>query len=221
MKQIKVRQILDKSKQAWEEIADEFSKSRENLWPELSPLTKYVKDNNSVLDLGCGNGRVYDLFKHRNIKYTGIDKSAKLIAKAKQRIQASNANFIVGDALNMPFKQSKFDVIFSIAFLHHIPTKKLQLKTLNDCYNILKPGGIMIISVWNFWQINLIKKYKIWQIFLGQKNILIPFTLKSKKIMRYYYVFRFKEFQTRIKSAGFLIFNKKKSHNFTIFAKKK
>lgn len=226
MKQKIAQEILQKNKTDWEKIAEKFSDTRHNIWPELISLTKYVKNNDKILDLGCGNGRLCQLFQNRPVEYIGIDSSHKLINLAKK--QFDKAIFKIGDALNLTFKKEQFNVVFVIAFLHHIPSKRLRLKVLKNCYDVLKPGGFLILTVWNLWQPRLLFKYKIFPI---KKDVYIPFKLPDKKIMRYYHAFTVSELKKLIKKADFKIINSyfvkgklrtnwRKGFNLVVIAKK-
>jgi len=205
MEPLKIKEILEKNKKDWEEIAKEFSQTRYNLWFEFKDFEKYLNKKDKVLDLGCGNGRFYEFLKSRAGEYVGLDQSKALISLAQQRFPG--ANFIIGDALNLETKFSKneFEIIFSIAFLHHLPSKKLRIKVLRNCYNLLKPEGYLILSVWNLFQPQLIKKYKIWKVLFGFKNVFISFKAGNLKTKRYYYVFWKKELSKLVKKAGFEI----------------
>ena len=232
MKPEKLKKILKKNKKDWEELADKFSQTRHHLWSELEDLSQYVKDGDKILDLGCGNGRLYRVFENREVEYIGVDQSEKLIELAKK--QFNKPKFIVGDALNLEtkFPKNEFNVIFAIAFLHHLPLKKLRLKVLKDCYSILKPNGFLICTVWNLYQPRLVRKYKIWQILLGFKDVFIPFKLKNREVRRYYHAFTMSEIERSIKRADFQIIDKYytkgnqkanwlKGFNLIVIAKKK
>ena len=225
MRPEKVKKILEKNKKDWEELADKFSQARQNIWFELEELSKYVKDGDRILDLGCGNGRLYELFKDRRVEYIGVDNSSKLIELARKQFnnltpkenqrfptgqaikQLNKPKFIVADALNLEtkFPNDRFNIIFSIAFLHHIPSNKLRLKVLKNCYSILKPNGFLISTVWNLYQPKLIRKYKIWRIIPGLKDVFIPFKFEHKAVKRYYHVFTNRELKKLFKKAGFNI----------------
>lgn len=228
------QKILEKNKQDYQELAEEFSDTRANLWPEFQELAKYVKDNDRILDLGCGNGRLYSLFQGRPIKYVGIDSSAKLIEIAKKNFQFPISNFqtnskfqalnskpqfIVADAMDLPFRDNEFDAVFAVALLHHIPSKELRLKVLENCYRVLRPGGILILTVWNLWQPKLILKYKLWKMIfrwfhspegeifgeLDWKDIFIPWHARTGAIYRYYHAFCKNELKNLIQKANFEI----------------
>ena len=77
--------LLKKVVKDYTEISEEFDKTRKNKWEEFDKFLKYIKDNNVVADVGCGNGRFYQfLKKHRKTKYIGIDNNKKLLEKTKK-----------------------------------------------------------------------------------------------------------------------------------------
>ena len=179
--------------------------------------------------MGCGNGRLYQAFQDKNVEYVGVDQSKKLISFGKERFP--QAKFIVANACDLSFKEQEFNSIFSIAFLHHLPFKKIRLKILKDCYSFLKPNGFMVCTVWNFYQPRLIKKYKTWKILFGFKDVFIPFKFDDKEVKRYHHVFTKNEFKKLFKRAGFEIIdtyyirkgektNWKNGYNLILIAKK-
>ena len=99
-----------------------------------------IKGNESILDLGCGDGVLTkDLAELvPNGTVVGIDASENMIKKAKES-QANNLTFIVMDIDAINFK-NEFDIIFSNATLHWI---KDHIRLLSNCYDSLKPSGII------------------------------------------------------------------------------
>ncbi len=220
--------ILKDNKITWDKIAKEFDLTRKINWPELKNLRGYAKSHDKVLDLGCGNGRLIELLKDRKIDYTGIDNSKELIGLAKEK--HLNQKFLVGDALNLPFKDNSFDLIYSIAVLHHIPSKKLRIKFLKEAQRVLKKDGRIVLTVWNLWQrkyIRLIVKYSLLKLIDKSKldfgDLYIPW---QNKYQRYHHAFRKKELANLFKKAGFKIEKVKylkrgsKKTNILIIAKK-
>lgn len=210
------KKILEDTKRNYNLIADDFSRTRQNLWPELSFLRDYAQDNDKILDLGCGNGRLLEILKDYNIEYTGVDSSVKLIETAKNKYQKSNfkisAKFIVADGLDLPFPDNYFDKIFSIAVLHHIPSHEWRLKFLSEARRVLKQDGAAVFTVWNLWQKKGIKfqiKYFLFKILglsrLDFKDILMPYTAKNIKVWRYYHAFTQKELSDLFGKAGFAV----------------
>ncbi len=79
-----------------------------------------------LLDIGCNWGRWSIAAAQRGYTAVGMDPSlgAVLAAKRLSRSMGVNANFVVGDALHLPFAQDTFDVIFSYSVLQHFSNEQ-------------------------------------------------------------------------------------------------
>jgi len=200
--------LLEKTCQDYNLIADEFSVTRQEIWPELAFLVEdYLTEGEKVLDLGCGNGRWFKLFQKKKIDYVGVDFSEELIKVAKRNYP--QAKFQTADILKLPFPDNCFDKIYSIAVLHHIPSEELRLKSLKEAKRVLKPGGILILTTWKFHdkkELSLLFKYTILKL-IGKSNLDFKDVLEpwGKKIKRYYHCFSKKELTGLVKKAGFKI----------------
>ena len=207
MNQSYAKYLIEKTKQDFNKIAESFSKTRTYLWPELKKLKRYIQSGQKILDLGCGNGRLFKLFENKNIKYAGIDFSEKLIKKAKEKY---GNYFQIADFLNLPFPDDYFDSIWAIAVFHHVPSEKLRLKTLQEINRVLNKDGKIILTCWNLYQVKYLKlllKSYLSKFFkkskLDYKDVLIPW--KNTKTKRYYHAFTKKELKRLFKKAGFQI----------------
>ncbi len=103
-----------------------------------------LKGNETVLDLGCGDGVLTEQLSHfvPYGKVLGIDASINMIATAK-RISKSNLEFAHMNINDMNF-ENEFDLIFSNAALHWIKDHKRLLK---NAYQALKVHGEIL---WDF-----------------------------------------------------------------------
>jgi len=198
--------LLDLVKKSYQQIAEDFAITRQkHLWPELLKLASQVKDGQSVLDVGCGNGRLLKAFQDRRINYVGVDSSEKLIEIAKSKFsifnfqfsnksQIQNINFLVGDILELDkIAEKDFDFVFCVAVLHHLPGKDLQIKALEQLKNKIKPGGPpvsagadkragkIIITVWNLWSQKKFRKLILKQALFKLAKI---FSLMSRRYGR-------------------------------------
>ena len=221
--------LLDKTREDYNAIADSFSNTRRFIWHGLEPLYDYALPREKVLDLGCGNGRLLQIFKEIDINYTGTDSCEKLIEIAKKNYPS--ANFQVVDALNLPFPTNHFDKVYSVAVLHHIPSEELRLKFLEGIKRVLKPNGLLIITVWDlwrWWRMGIIFKFALLQTLgkskLDFKDILVPW---RDMCQRYIHCFTpneleelIKKAEFKIKEAGILTVPHNKEKNFYIVAKK-
>lgn len=179
------------------------------------PLLKHVQPGERVLDLGCGNGRLYSALKDKNVRYVGIDSSAKLIEIAKTKYQGENLKFLVVEALSLPFSENSFDKVFSIAVLHHIPSDEFRLEFLKEAGRILKSKGLLILTVWNLRQ----KEDVLWSLLkytilraLGKSkldpgDVFYPWKNSEGEVsaQRYVHCFKKKELEELIEKAGFRV----------------
>lgn len=143
-------QIIQKTKDDYNRIAAQFDSTRKYNWRDIAAIIDNLEipKGSKVLDLGCGNGRLFELLCRYNVDYTGIDISEELIKAAKKKYP--QAKFSIGDITNLK-SSKKYDYIFSIAVLHHIPSAALRKKMLSDIKGALKDGGAAIVSAWYFW----------------------------------------------------------------------
>ncbi len=97
-----------------------------------------------VLDLGCGPGTDTSTLVNAGFKLDGFDLSDELLAIA--RTKNPSVAFTQGDMRKLPYTPGMFDGVFAKASLLHIPKKELPA-VLQEIWRVLKPGGIVQISV--------------------------------------------------------------------------
>ncbi len=151
--------ILAKVKTDYGTIAREFSDTRAFIWPEMELLAERIKSGDRVLDAGCGNGRFLDVLAEKDIDYTGVDNQEAFLEVAKKKHPMYK--FEKADLLNLPFHDGEFDVVVLIAVLQHIPSKEYRAQAIENVLRVLKKGGLLLMTNWNFWQEKYILKYPI------------------------------------------------------------
>ncbi|MBK6266208.1 arsenite methyltransferase [Marivirga sp. S37H4] len=108
-----------------------------------------IKEGDTVLDLGSGAGN--DAFVASKIvgetgKVIGIDMTEAMVAKAninKEKIDARNVSFLLGDIENIPLSNNSIDVAISNCVMNLVPNKE---KAYSEVFRVLKPGGHFSIS---------------------------------------------------------------------------
>ncbi|MCX7778744.1 MAG: methyltransferase domain-containing protein [Patescibacteria group bacterium] len=207
------QRILEETKKNYEKIAEQFSQTRQWPWGVMKLFLAYLNDGDKILDIGCGNGRLYDLLKEKSIEYVGIDNSERLVEMAKKKFPMTRSEFLVMDALNLEFRDEEFDAVFMIAVLPHLPSQKLQIKVLSEAYRVLKIDGYLFLTCWNLWQpklffhnfIQRLKKPKLYQD-LGWKDFFVPWHLSSNEIIqRFYHAFTKKELKKILEKVHFKV----------------
>jgi tocopherol O-methyltransferase len=104
----------------------------------------------SILDVGCGiGGSTLYLADKFNATATGVTLSPVQAGRATERsVEAGlseRVNFLVADALELPFADRSFDLVWSLESGEHMPNK---IQFLQECYRVLRPGGTFLMATW-------------------------------------------------------------------------
>ena len=202
----------------YSDIANSFDESRKKpLWPKLNKLSGEVKDGESVIDVGCGNGRLLHGFQDKDIDYLGVDFCKDLIQKAKENFP--DQEFLEGDVLDLgSINRIGFDHVFCVAVLHHIPGSDLRIQALKQLKNKAAKDGRIVITVWNLWAQpkfrKLIIRYLLLKFFKKNKmdfgDIIFEWKGEGKSNnqevkKRYYHAFTKRELKKLVKKSGLKI----------------
>jgi ubiquinone/menaquinone biosynthesis C-methylase UbiE len=135
---------------------DQWSSSYENSWLQraffdkthkaaLALAASIVHHPDSVLDVGCGTGRLL----RRAYRYwpeaqlIGVDPAQGMIEKAK--LLTPNATFFIAMAESLPLKDNSVDLAISTTSFHHWQD---QAAGIREIARVLRPGGyFMLVDV--------------------------------------------------------------------------
>ena len=105
-------------------------------------LSLVPDDAVSILDIGCGLGRLATKLASHNREVTGVDLSPEMIARARKDGRgAGHLTFLCGDFLERNFTAQQFDFVISAAALHHMP----EAVAVPRMVELLRPGGRLVI----------------------------------------------------------------------------
>lgn len=108
-----------------------------------------------VLDLGCGTGLYTERLRTMGFDTISLDYSAKMLEIAKSKM---DGEFIRGDALSLPFRDSSFDGVVAITSFEFFPEPE---KAIEEMKRVVKNGRFIIVGVLsrpNFWSWSRRKK---------------------------------------------------------------
>jgi len=112
------------------------------------PETKIANDvveklrSGTILDLGSGTGYLSIEIAKRSpsLRIYGIDLSRQMVKIARRHAKGvDNAQFVFGNAAQLPFRDKSIDLVVSTGASHHWKTPRLVFE---ECYRILRPGGV-------------------------------------------------------------------------------
>lgn len=125
---------------------------------EIETIGKFIKEGQSVLDVGCGNG--FSTFRQQEkcptAKFVGVDCAQTLVAaakkvKAEKRLSDKEIHFSKSSILALPFRSRSFDTVYTTRVLINLPTWEEQIKGIEECIRVANKGGRVIICE-GFWE---------------------------------------------------------------------
>lgn len=132
---------------AYDIIAPVYASRNSGAFPEsLLPLAqKFVTHIGAgeLVEVGCGVGRDMAWFEAQGVRVTGFDLSSAMLAYARQ---VARGYLLMADMRNIAFCDAHFDGAWCCASLLHLPKQEAPL-ALREIYRILKPGGMLGLSV--------------------------------------------------------------------------
>ena len=157
--------LIELNRDFYTRFGDSFSATRHRIQPGVRRVLESLKGDESILDLGCGNGWFARELADRNHRgsYLGLDFSLPLLRDAVSYTEGFSASFKEVDLtkLSPTSKQltviseqlpitDYYSLITSFATLHHIPSREIRLDILRTVHQLLKPDGLFIHSNWQF-----------------------------------------------------------------------
>lgn len=111
----------------------------------------FITKESSILELGCGTGRIGIKLGPLVKDYVGLDLSPEMIAVFAEKLTDPNNNFtlIVGDMTDYEINK-KFDlIIFPFRVFQALASNEQRIKCLALCEKHLKKNGKIIIQMFN------------------------------------------------------------------------
>jgi len=99
-------------------------------------------ENSSVLDVGCGTGRLHDFLEGRVGRVSGTDVSSSSLDRAAR--EHPEADYREFDGRRLPFNDSSHDLSFAVNVFHHVPPHDRQALA-NEMVRVTRPDGVVAI----------------------------------------------------------------------------
>ena len=129
----------------FEDIKNILLKIKENKTPVTS--IKMQKENETLLNIGCGMMEAPVIIMMGINNYIGIDYSYTAVKSSLESIKKLNGNGVTlqATAESLPIKCETIDQVYSSCVLHHTPNIET---TFDEVYRVLKPSGRGIIGLY-------------------------------------------------------------------------
>ena len=102
----------------------------------------------TILDLGCGSGGHSVLLAERSYRVVGVDRSAEMLAVARQKSRGGNPEFIQSSLTEIALDR-QFDAAISMfAVMSYITENDDLLRAFQKIRKHLRPGGLFFFDAW-------------------------------------------------------------------------
>jgi SAM-dependent methyltransferase len=159
-----IKKLIDLNYQFYQTFSASFSRTRFSVQPGVKKIVAdYILNpglinNDSILDIGCGNGELARYLGKSSYegKYIGIDSSPALIEFSERPSSSArfSPSFLIKDITTPNWADqlsiNSFNQILSFAVMHHIPGFELRNIIFQSIRRLITPEGLFIHSQWQF-----------------------------------------------------------------------
>lgn len=112
----------------------------------LSIFQTFVAPEQSILDVGCGYGRVIRILQKEGYqKITGVDVSSEMVKSARKNCPGCQIQ-IQSERGILAFPGEAFEALLLCGVLTCIADNREQERLVSECFRVLKPGGILYVN---------------------------------------------------------------------------
>ena len=112
-----------------------------------------LRSSHSLLEAGCGTGRMTRQFAERCDSLLAMDYSWESLLACKRKLDAagvSNVDLVQADICRLPFRSESFDRIVSCQVLEHVPTPESRSAAIEELARVVKRGGNVALSAYQY-----------------------------------------------------------------------
>jgi ubiquinone/menaquinone biosynthesis C-methylase UbiE len=112
----------------------------------LEKRTTFVLEHcrrGSALDVGCGTGALATRLAGAGYEVVGLDPSEGMLRVLEER--TSRVRAVRGSGTSIPFPDGSFDLVLSVAVMHHIAAAEDVRRTLAEMVRVTSPGGRVLV----------------------------------------------------------------------------
>lgn len=172
-----VGDLSEESRSEYQDFFERYDRYRYETEPHiLKNLDRIDFAGKRVLEIGLGQGADAEHIVRRGGIYTGVDLTEESVKRVKMRFSLKNLsyeNVEQASALELPFGDDSFDIVFSHGVLHHVPQIE---KAQSEIARVLRPDGKLIAMLYAKWSLN----YLLAIFTLRRLGLLGMFTLGIK-----------------------------------------
>lgn len=151
-----VGDLTEESREEYREFFERYDDFRYRKEPHiLKNLDRIDFVGKKVLEIGLGQGADAEQIELRGAMYSGVDLTEESVKRVKMRFSLLGRKGFErieqASALDLPFADDSFDIVFSHGVLHHIPEIE---KAQAEIARVLKRDGRLVVMLYAKWSLN-------------------------------------------------------------------
>ncbi len=106
-----------------------------------------------LLEAGCGTGRMTSTFAKKCDRLIAVDFSLQSLRRNQANLRKAgvkNVDLIQADICHLPLKTEVVNRVVSCGVIEHIPTPESRLTASQEMARVLKGGGKLVISAYQY-----------------------------------------------------------------------
>jgi SAM-dependent methyltransferase len=116
----------------------------------LPRLKEYINGNSTILEIGCGVGRMSYYIAQNCEELTILDISRELLNKAVMRLvekyNFKNISIVEGNGIDLhQLPDNFYDIVFEYIVFQHIPSEDIVKNYIREINRVLKVGGVALL----------------------------------------------------------------------------
>ena len=129
-------------------------------------------NSDTVLDVGCGNGRHLLPVRESGAALFGCDLIPRFveICVAERRLEVLRA-----DAQHLPYRSHVFDTVLCVAVVHHFATHERRLRCIAELVRVTSLKGRVLVTAWALEQEQAEKSRRVF----GAQDVAVPWVLPA------------------------------------------
>jgi demethylmenaquinone methyltransferase/2-methoxy-6-polyprenyl-1,4-benzoquinol methylase len=138
MPSVDARELFAPLGSTYDRVGAALSLGQDPLWRRFL-VSRIPADGGHVLDVATGTGLVAAELLRRGYTVTGVDQSAQMLERARQRF-GSRVELVEASAESLPFEEARFDHLTFTYLLRYVDDPRA---TLRELARVVRPGGVV------------------------------------------------------------------------------
>lgn len=145
------REAESTSRKYWDKTWSRFLKHQGMIAPSgklIQLMLSSINRGDSILDLGCGEGRNTIYLSRIGFRAYGLDLSPKGVKVLSNNLfeEEVKAYGLAGDARATPFRSASFSGILAHNLFDHLDENGFEA-AFKECFRLLNPRGVLLMTV--------------------------------------------------------------------------